>query len=71
MDLTLDLRGLGAGLKVVSASELHDADLKRINSKADPDAVSPAPNATASMSASLFSAQLKPQSWNVFALSPS
>ena len=67
MDLSVDLRGL-TGLKVAEASELHDADRKKINSKDDPDAVSPKPNDSAGVEGSLFTARLKPQSWNVFSL---
>lgn len=67
MDLSVDLRGLD-GLKVVEASELHDADRKKTNSKDAPDAVSPKPNDSAKVSGSLFTARLKPQSWNVFSL---
>ncbi len=38
MDIALDLRGLGSGLRVASTTELHDQDLKKANSKAAPDA---------------------------------
>ena len=70
MDVTLDLRGLGNSLIINSAIELHEDDLKKVNSKDAPDAVSPRDNTTASLHGTQFSARLKPLSWNVFALSP-
>ncbi|ESQ93492.1 alpha-N-arabinofuranosidase [Asticcacaulis sp. AC460] len=68
MELDVDLRGLGEALKVGESQELYDPNLKAINSKAAPDAVSPKPNGTARISGSRFTATLKPQSWNVFTL---
>lgn len=68
MDLSLDLRGLGDGLAVIEAHELHETDLKKSNGKAAPDAVAPRPQTTGAMSGTVFRARLKPQSWNVFVL---
>ena len=68
MDLALDMRGLGANLKIAAATELHDSDLKKVNTKDAPEAISPAPNATAKLSGGQFTARLKPHSWNVFSL---
>jgi alpha-N-arabinofuranosidase len=67
MDLSVDLRGLGEGLKIVSATELHHADLKCVNTR-DDEAIRPVSNDSAKVSGPAFSASLKPQSWNVFAL---
>jgi len=68
MTLDIDLRGVGEALGVAESLELHDADLKKINSKTVPDAIAPAVNATARIEGSRFTATLKAQSWNVFAL---
>lgn len=67
MELTVDLRGLGEGLEIASATELHHADLKRVNTR-DDEAIRPVANDSAKISGAAFSASLKPQSWNVFAL---
>ena len=67
MTLETELRGLGLK-KIASAQQLHHADLKAINSKQKPDAVTPGANETASLKGEAFKATLKPYSWNVFAL---
>lgn len=71
MDLALDLRGLGQGLTIAASTELHEGDLKKVNSKDAPDAVAPRANESAKISGTSFTAQLKPLSWNVFALTAS
>ncbi len=68
MALDLDLRGLGESLTISSASELHDGDLKKANTQAQPDAIVPAANTTAKIAAGRLTATLKPLSWNVFSL---
>lgn len=68
MAFDIDLRGVGEGLTIAAATELHDADLKKVNSKTAPDAIAPLTNTTARITGSRFTATLKPQSWNVFAL---
>ena len=70
MEIALELRGLGDGLGVAESLELYDSDLKAVNTKDAPEAVSPAANATAEVKGSRFTATLKPQSWNVFSLKP-
>jgi alpha-N-arabinofuranosidase len=67
MDLSVDLRGLGEGLQIVSATELHHADLKCVNTR-DDEVIRPVSNDSAKVSGPAFSAVLKPQSWNVFTL---
>jgi alpha-N-arabinofuranosidase len=68
MDLDIDLRGLGDGLKVTGATELHHADRKKANTRTDQNAVTPAANDSAKVTGSRFTARLKPLSWNVFTL---
>ncbi|MDB5457352.1 MAG: Alpha-N-arabinofuranosidase, partial [Caulobacter sp.] len=69
LDLTVSLRGLGDGLSVVGATQLHDPDLKAINSKAAPDAVAPQPlEGVVLTTGGGLTARLKPQSWNVIRL---
>ncbi|GGZ38504.1 arabinosylfuranosidase ArfA [Asticcacaulis endophyticus] len=67
MELDIDLRGMGAGLALVAATELHHADLKIVNTK-DNEVIKPVPNGSATVKGSRLTAQLKPQSWNVFAI---
>ncbi len=68
MTLDVDLRGLGESLTIVSATELHDADLKKANTQAEPNAIVPTLNATAKLDECRLTASLKPLSWNVFSL---
>jgi alpha-N-arabinofuranosidase len=65
--LSVDLRGL-EGLTLAGASQLHDPDLKRVNSKAAPDAVSPVANPSARLDDGQLTVTLKRQSWNVITL---
>ncbi len=69
MDLEIDLRGMGEGLKVTGATELHHADRKKANTRDDQSAVVPAGNDSVRVSGTRFTAKLKPLSWNVFTLS--
>jgi hypothetical protein len=70
MQLDVELRGLGEGRKVSLASELHHADLKAINSKTAPNAVSPRERTDVSIAKGVVSARLKPLSWNVIVTMP-
>jgi alpha-L-arabinofuranosidase len=70
MDLNVELRGLGDARKVTLASELHHTDLKAVNSKSAPDAVSPTNRTDVSISNGIVSARLKPLSWNVIVTMP-
>ena len=65
LDLTMELRGLGADRKLVEASEIANADLKAINSRDMPNAVVPHANAAVSVDKEIVTARLKPASWNV------
>lgn len=67
LSLTVELEGLG--LQTVSeAHELHHSDLKAINSKDSPDEVAPTAHGEHSFEGAVFSATLKPLSWNAFVL---
>jgi alpha-L-arabinofuranosidase len=70
MDLAIELRGLGEARKVTLASELHHSDLKAVNSKSAPNAVSPRNRNDVSISKGVVSARLKPLSWNVIVTMP-
>ena len=65
MQLEVELRGLGEGRKVSFASELHHTDLKAINSKMAPNAVTPKERTDIAIAKGVLSARLKPLSWNV------
>ena len=67
LELSVDLRGL-SDLTLAGATQLHDPDLKKINSKAAPNAVSPTANPSAKFDGGQLSATLKRQSWNVITL---
>jgi len=69
IQVDLELRGLGAGRTVQSATELRHQDLKAINSKCSPETVVPAPLQDISVSGEKIRATLKPHSWNVVTLS--
>ena len=68
LDVEVDLRGFGGEGKLVSALELHHANLKAINSKAAPDVVKPAPIEGVRVSGGKVNVSLKPLSWNVIAV---
>jgi alpha-N-arabinofuranosidase len=68
LELAVDLRGLAGDLAIQASTQLHDPDLKKINSMAAPDAVSPVTNPSARLEGGRLTATLKRQSWNVVAL---
>lgn len=68
LDVEVDLRGFGGEGTLVSALELHHANLKAINSKAAPDVVKPAPIEGVRVSGGKVNVSLKPLSWNVIAV---
>jgi alpha-N-arabinofuranosidase len=69
VEVTADLAGLGEGWRVKSASQLHHADLKAVNTAARPDEVSPRDLDGAMVEdGRLLKAFLKPLSWNVVSL---
>lgn len=70
MQLDVELRGLGDARKVTLASELHHSDLKAVNSKSAPNAVSPRDRTDVSISNGTVRARLKPLSWNVIVTTP-
>jgi alpha-N-arabinofuranosidase len=65
LDLSVELRGLGAGRQLVYAAELHHPNLKAVNSKERPNEVTPRENASISIEGERVAARLKPASWNV------
>src|ERR1700722_1920410 len=65
MHLTVEVRGLG-NRRIVSASELHNPDLKAANTRSAPHCVEPNKHARCSVSGSHLRATLRPLSWNVF-----
>jgi alpha-N-arabinofuranosidase len=65
MRLTVDLPGRGA-CTLVAASELHHADLKAENTRAQPDAVRPVDHPACVLQGNQVQATLRPLSWNVF-----
>ncbi len=69
MSLAADLRGFGK-LAIAESHELKHDDLKATNTRQAPDAVSPVAHPACEISATGLSAELKPLSWNVFALKP-
>jgi alpha-N-arabinofuranosidase len=65
IDLDAELRGLGADRKLVSATEIHHANLKAVNTQAAPNTVAPHTNADVTVSGESVKVKLKPASWNV------
>lgn len=65
LDVTLELRGLGANRALVEASEIHHANLKAINTRDQPNTVAPRTNAEVTINGEQVTARLKPASWNV------
>jgi alpha-N-arabinofuranosidase len=70
LPLRLDAMGY-AGLSLKQAVQLQDADLKAINSKAEPDRVIARPLGTVRVSGDRVEAALAPASWNVIELGTS
>ncbi len=69
MTLEVSLRGFGGARTIETAVQLHHANLKAINTKEDPDAVSPTAMSQVSITADLLTAKLRPASWNVIVTS--
>jgi alpha-N-arabinofuranosidase len=67
VEVTIDARNFGT-LKVQEAEELHDNDLKAINTKSDPLRVKPKPINDISVSGGKITVSLKAASWNVIKL---
>ncbi len=63
IDLEADLRGLGKDRKLISATEIHHANLKAVNTQAAPNTVVPHANGDVSVSGEMVKARLKPASW--------
>lgn len=68
VSLDLTLRGFGKDLSVKGWDVLSDADLKAINTEAEPNRVAPKPQSGASVSGGKLTATLAPASWNVIRL---
>lgn len=67
-ELSVELRGLPAGLVLSQGIELHHPDMQAANTLERPDAVVPRAHDRAEMAEGGLRAQLKPGSWNVFVL---
>jgi alpha-N-arabinofuranosidase len=65
MDLSITLRGLGIERRLVSAEQLHSADLNATNTVDAPDRVAPQPLDGIALLDECLSVRLKPASWNV------
>ncbi|MGH6925072.1 MAG: alpha-N-arabinofuranosidase [Propylenella sp.] len=65
MQLKAELRGLGRNQKISHALELHHADRNAVNTRDDPNKVSPRANSKVSVNGEEVTAELKPLSWNV------
>jgi alpha-N-arabinofuranosidase len=65
MDLSITLRGLGHERRLVSAEQLHSADLNATNTVDTPDRVAPQPLEGIALLDEQLSVRLKPASWNV------
>ena len=64
IEVTVDARGFGK-LKALEALEMHDADLKAVNSKAQPERIKPRALKGASVDGGKITLRLAPASWNV------
>ena len=67
IEVSLDVRGFG-GLKVKEALELRHDDLKAVNTKDQPENVSPKPLKGVTVDGGKLRVTLKPASWNVIRL---
>ena len=65
MSLEVALRGFDGKRRIAHATQLHHHNLKAVNSKSDPDAISPAPIDGARIEGGALKARLLPGSWNV------
>jgi len=69
LNLTVELRGLG-DREIASASELHDDDLKAVNTEKSPQTLIPRDNARVSLRGGTLTAAFRPHSWNVIVTEP-
>ena len=67
LEVEISLRGFGE-LTVDFAHQMHDADLKAVNTKEAPDRIGPAPLTRVRLGVGGASAALRPASWNVVRL---
>ena len=67
MQLDVTARSFGA-LSLTDAHELHDGDLKAVNTKAEPERIKRQPLETVEVEGGTIRARLKPLSWNVIRL---
>jgi len=68
LNLEIELRGLNSTDRRLSfASQLHHPNLKAVNTRSEPNLVSPATLAEASLRGNQLRARLQPLSWNVLA----
>ena len=65
MQLDVELRGFGAGRRIVSAQQVTHANMKAVNTKDDPHNVAPQPIKGAAMAGQKLKLRLAPASWNV------
>ncbi len=65
MDLTIQMRGLGADRELVLAEQLHATDLNATNTVDAPNRVAPEPLEGVAINDEQLRVQLKPASWNV------
>ena len=65
MDLSITLRGLGLERELVTAEQLHSADLNATNTADAPDRVVPQALSGVAMNGEQLRVKLKPASWNV------
>lgn len=65
LDLTAELRGLGTERRLVSAQEVHDPQLKTVNTRERPNAVTARDLGDVRVEGERITARLKPGSWNV------
>ena len=65
MELNVELRGLGTERHLVSATEVHEPQLKAMNTRERPNAVTPRALENISIDGEKIKANLKPGSWNV------
>ena len=65
MDLSITLRGLGQGRRLVCAEQLHGADLNAANTADAPDRVAPESLDGIAIDGEQLRVKLKPASWNL------
>ncbi len=70
MDLNVALRGFGKSRKIVTALEIHHANMKATNTKDAQDTVAPRKLEHVTIKNDQLQATLKPGSWNVIVTAP-